>query len=180
MSTPIAVHPFTGAYVADPVHSTFGFAVVYNGASKFRGTLSDVEASFDGTSLAGSAAVESISIVEPEQFRAHLLSEDFFHTTEHPRISFASSDVALGEDGSATVVGDLTIRGVTKSITATGTYSAPTEGLGGIVRGGLDLETTFDRRDFGLTWQAELPGGGDAVAWEVTLEIQLFVVQGED
>lgn len=179
MSTPVATNPFAGAWTVDPVHSTFGFAVTYNGASKFRGTLSDVEARFDGTSLEGSATAESISIVEPAQFRAHLLSADFFHIEEHPKIAFASTDVTLGDDGSATVVGDLTIRGETKSVTATGTYAAPSEGLGGVTRGGLVLETRFDRRDFGLNWQAELPGGGDAVGWDVTLEIQLFVVPAE-
>lgn len=178
-TTPVAANPFAGSYAADTIHSTFGFAVVYNGSSKFRGTLSDVEATFDGSTLEGKATVESISIVEPEQFRAHLLSADFFHTEEHPEITFRSTDVTLGEDGSATVTGDLSIRGVTKSVTATGTWTAPTEGLGGAVRGGLDLETTFDRRDFGLDWNAELPGGGQAVAWDVTLEIQLFLVKAE-
>lgn len=178
-TTPVAANPFAGSYVVDPVHSTFGFAVVYNGASKFRGTFGDVEATFDGSTLNGSASVESISIVEPEQFRAHLLSEDFFHIGDHPRIEFTSSDVTLAEDGTATVVGDLTIRGITKSVTATGTWAAPSEGLGGVVRGGLVLETTVDRREYGLDWNADLPAGGQAVGWDVTLEIQLFVVKAE-
>lgn len=183
MSTETAVQPFTGTYTGDPVHSTFGFAVLYNGVSTFRGTLADVQARLvatdEGLSLEGAAKSESISIVEPEMFRAHLLSADFFHIDEHPEIAFRSTNIALGDDGGATVVGDLTIRGITREVTATGTYSAPTEGLGGITRGGLTLETTFDRRDFGLDWQAELPGGGDAVAWDVTLEIQLFLVPDE-
>jgi polyisoprenoid-binding protein YceI len=183
VSTSVATSQFAGAYVADPVHSSFGFAVTYNGASKFRGTLSDVQARLtagdDGVALEGAAQVESISIVEPAQFRAHLLSADFFHAEEHPEVSFHSKNVVLGDDGSATVVGDLTIRGATREVTATGTYAAPTEGLGGVLRGGLNLETTFDRRDFGLDWQAELPGGGQAVAWDVTLEIQLFLVPAE-
>ena len=72
-----AVQPYTGTWTADPVHSSFGFAVEYAGTGKFRGTLDDVTATLsagdDGLSLEGAARVESISIRSPEQFRAHVL-----------------------------------------------------------------------------------------------------------
>ena len=61
-----AVQPYTGAYVADPIHSSFGFAVEYSGRGKFRGTLDEVAATLtvgdDGLALEGAAKVESISI----------------------------------------------------------------------------------------------------------------------
>src|SRR4029453_19421719 len=100
-----AVQPFTGTFHADPVHSSFGFAVQYSGTGKFRGTLDDVAATLtageDGLSLGGSAQVESISIRQPEMFRAHVLGPEFFDAENHPEVSFKSTKVELSEDGTA-------------------------------------------------------------------------------
>ena len=85
----------SGTYTADPVHSSFGFAVSYQGVSVFRGTLGDVEATLTDGRLEGRAKVESISIRTPEQFRAHVLSEEFFDAANHPEVSFVSDDVDL-------------------------------------------------------------------------------------
>ncbi len=64
----------SGTYTADPVHSSFGFAVRYQGVSLFKGTLEEVDAKLVDGRLEGAAKVESISIRTPEQFRAHVLS----------------------------------------------------------------------------------------------------------
>ena len=85
----------SGTYVADPVHSSFGFAVRYQGVSLFRGTLDDVTASLTDGRLEGAAKVESISIRTPEQFRAHVLSAEFFDAENHPEVTFTSDDVEL-------------------------------------------------------------------------------------
>jgi polyisoprenoid-binding protein YceI len=68
--------------------------------------------------------------------------------------------------------GDLTIRGVTKPVTARGSYAAGVGISGGDVVG-FDLEATVDRRDYGINWQAELPRGGEVVGWDVVLQVQL-------
>src|SRR3712207_8474925 len=107
-----ATTPFAGTYTADPVHSSFGFAVRYQGVSLFRGTLTDVAATLADGRLEGTAKVESISIRTPEQFRAHVLSPEFFDAEGHPEVRFASSDVELREDGTARVSGELTIKGI--------------------------------------------------------------------
>ncbi len=122
MSTTTAL---AGTFNADPVHSSFGFAVKYQNVSIFRGTLGEVAATFADGKLEGTAQVESISIRTPEQFRAHVLSADFFDVENHPTVTFVSSDVDLADDGTAKVTGDLTIRGVTQPVTATGTWPAP-------------------------------------------------------
>src|SRR3954465_11111569 len=96
-----ATTPFAGTYVADPIHSSFGFAVRYQGVSIFRGTLGDVSATLADGRLEGTAQVESISIRTPEQFRAHVLGEEFFDAANHPTVTFASSDLDLREDGTA-------------------------------------------------------------------------------
>ena len=113
-----------GTYAADPVHSSFGFAVRYQGVSIFRGTLDDVAATLADGRLEGTAQVESISIRTPEQFRAHVLSEEFFDAANHPTVTFVSDDLDLREDGTAEVAGELTIKGITNPVTATGTWIA--------------------------------------------------------
>jgi len=174
MSTTTAL---AGTFNADPVHSSFGFAVKYQNVSIFRGTLGEVTATFVDGKLEGSAKVESISIVTPEQFRAHVLSADFFDVENHPTVDFTSTDVILNDDATATVNGDLTIRGVTKPVTATGTWQAPSQDAFGNTRAHLQLEVTIDRTDFGLNWNMPLPAGGNALANDVTLAVDIALVQ---
>ena len=174
MSTTTAL---AGTYNADPVHSSFGFAVKYQNVSIFRGTLGEVTATFADGKLEGSAKVESISIVTPEQFRAHVLSADFFDVENHPTVTFTSTDVTLNDDATATVNGELTIRGVTKPVTATGTWQAPSADAFGNTRAHLQLDTTIDRTEFGLNWNMPLPAGGNALADEVTLTVDIALVQ---
>jgi polyisoprenoid-binding protein YceI len=174
MSTTTAL---AGTFNADPVHSSFGFAVKYQNVSNFRGTLGDVSATFADGKLEGTAQVESISIVTPEQFRAHVLSADFFDVENHPTVNFTSTDVTLNDDATAVVTGDLTIRGVTQSVTATGTWQAPSADAFGNTRAHLQLETTIDRTAFGLNWNMPLPAGGNALANDVTLAVDIALVQ---
>jgi polyisoprenoid-binding protein YceI len=175
-----AVKELSGTYEADTVHSVFGFSVLHNDISTYRGTLDDVSATLsaeDGElSIEGAAKVESISIREPEQFRGHVLGEEFFKAADHPEVSFRSSSVELDE-GRATVAGELTIAGITREVTATGSYEQPIADPVGDDRVAIELETTFDRREFGFDWQMELPSGGDVLAWDVTLDIHLELTQ---
>src|SRR3954451_23850974 len=98
MSTATAL---SGTYVADPIHSSFGFAVRYQGVSLFRGTLDEVNATLTDGRLEGTAKAESISIRTPEQFRAHVLSGEFFDAANHPKVKFTSSDLDVSDDGTA-------------------------------------------------------------------------------
>jgi polyisoprenoid-binding protein YceI len=180
-----ATKAIEGTYEADPIHSVFGFSVVHNGISTYRGNLEDVSASLrakDGEfELEGAAKVESISIREPEEFRAHVLSEEFFNAAEHPEVRFRSSSIELGEDGRARVTGELEVAGKTRELTATGTYREPIAGPDGNERTAFELEAKFDRRDFGFDWQMKLPSGGDVLDWDVTLNVHLELIRvGED
>ena len=167
----------SGTYTADPVHSSFGFAVKYQGISIFRGTLDDVTATLVDGKLEGTAQVESISIRTPEQFRAHVLSEEFFDAANHPTVTFTSSDLDLREDGTAVVAGELTIRGITKPVEAQGSWTAPAPDAFGNTRGHLQLEAVIDRTQWEMNWNLPLPSGGKALANEVTLTIELALVQ---
>jgi polyisoprenoid-binding protein YceI len=175
-----AVQPFSGTYRAQPVPSSFAFAVRHSGVFTFRGSLSDVAATLrgdgDGLALEGSARVDSISVLEPPAMRASVLGPDFFDAESHPEITFRSTAVHLDDDGLAAVDGELTIRGVTRPVTATGHYAPPRQASFGEVAG-LQLQTSFDRREFGFDWQMELPGGGDAVGWDVEVDIDLLLMR---
>ncbi len=165
-----------GAFNADPVHSSFGFAVKYQGVSVFRGTLNEVTARLADGTLEGAAKVESISIVTPEQFRAHVLSPEFFDAANHPEVTFRSRDLDLAEDGTAVVKGELTIKGITNPVTAKGTWVAPAADAFGSTRAHLNLEAVIDRTQWQINWNAPLPSGGKALANEVTLTVELALV----
>jgi polyisoprenoid-binding protein YceI len=178
MST-TAVQPLAGTYTADPVHSSFAFAVRYMGVSTFRGTLGDVRATLevgpDGATLEGAAQIESISIRTPQQFREHVLSADLFDVANHPQVTFRSTRVELADDGRAVVDGELTIKGTTLPVHAEGGWTPEAE-LFGSRKGGLTLETTIDRTAYGLSWNADLPTGGKALADDVALTVELTLL----
>ena len=168
-----ATQPLNGTFKADPVHSSFGFAVRHMGVSTFRGTFSDVDATLADGVLDGRAKVESISIVSPADFRAHVLGEDFFAADAHPEVTYRSTAVDLADDGTATVRGELTIKGITREVVATGTWTPPAEGPWGGEVAALELSADIDRTQFGMTWNAPLPKGGNILAEQVTLTVHL-------
>ncbi|MCL2770310.1 MAG: YceI family protein [Solirubrobacterales bacterium] len=164
-----------GTYTSDPVHSSFGFAIKHNGISTFRGHFQEVAATLENGVLTGTAQVESVSTpIAP--LKEHLLSPEFFNASDTPTIEFRSSEIRVAQDGAAEVTGELTIRGVTKPVTARGTYGAG-QNMRGAEIVGFELEATIDRRDYGLDWQAQLPSGGDVIAWDVTLEVRLELLK---
>jgi polyisoprenoid-binding protein YceI len=169
--------PLSGTYTVDPVHSSFGFAVKYQGVSVFRGTLGDVEATLAGGRLEGTAKVESISIRTPDQFRAHVLSPEFFDAANHPEVRFVSDELDLREDGTAKVAGRLTIKGITKPVVATGTWTVPAADAFGNTRGHLTLEAVIDRTDWDMNWNMPLPSGGNVLANDVTLTVDVSLVE---
>ena len=173
-----AVQPLTGTYHAMPTPSAIAFAVRHSGVFSYRGSLSEVAATLrgdgDALTLEGSARVDSISVVEPAAMRASVLGPEFFDAERHPELTFRSTAVSLDSDGLVAVDGELTIRGVTRPVAASGHYAPPRPSSFGEI-GGLQLQTSFDRREFGFDWQMELPGGGNAVGWEVDVDIDLLL-----
>jgi polyisoprenoid-binding protein YceI len=182
MST-VAVKPFQGTFRAQPEPSTFAFTVRHSGVFGYRGSFSDVDATLRGDGdvlvLEGSARVESITVVAPAAMRASVLGPAFFDAEHHPEISFRSTAIRLDDEGRADIEGELAIRGVTRPISASGSYAAPRLASFGEIAG-LQLRTTFDRREFGFDWQMELPGGGNAVGWDVELDIDLLLKRDAD
>jgi polyisoprenoid-binding protein YceI len=168
-----------GTYVVDQVHSSIGFAVVHNGVATFRSGFGSYEARLSGGEvprLDGIVVVASIEIDE-EQLKGHLLSPEFFDAERHPRLRFHSSELSIAEDGSARVRGELEIRGETREVEASGRWAQLGADLSGKPRVALSLETSVDRRSFGLDWQAELPSGGEVLDYEVKIAVELELVE---
>lgn len=170
-----------GTWVVDPVHSSIAFAVTHNGVTTFRSGFEKYEARLSGGEeprLEGTVEVESIEIDE-EMLKGHLLSPEFFDTQRFPRLRFTSSELSVGEDGTARILGALEIRGETREVEASGRFAQLGGDLAGKERVGFSLETTVDRRNFGLDWQAQLPSGGDVLDYAVTISVELELVREE-
>lgn len=178
----VATQPFTGTFVADPAHSSFQFAVKHMKVTTFRATFDDVDARViadaQGIRLRGTARVESVSIKSPPEFREHVVnSGEFFDARNHPEITFAADDMVFDQDGTVAVNGMLTIKGITKPFTASGTYQPLVEDPYGSVRSAIELSATVDRRHWDISWQAPLPKGGDVLGYEVALSAHVELVK---
>jgi polyisoprenoid-binding protein YceI len=170
--------PFTGSFTADRDHSSFQAQLRHMGVGSFRTGFTDVEARLEngpgGARLSGRARVASITIMRPPEFRAHVVEgEDFFAGHD---LAFESRRLEFSDDGTVAAEGVLTMRGVERPITASGTYLGPVEDIYNGHRAALDLEAEIDRRDWGMTFQAKLPRGGDVLSWNVRLSVHLELV----
>ena len=175
MATDVTQDRLAGTWNYNPVHSAANFSVKYL-VAPFRGRFEDVDATFADGTLTGKVKAASI-VVKDENLAAHLQSPEFFDAETHPEITFTSRDIAIDGDR-VTVEGDLTIKGVTKPVTATGTVAGPAEHPAGHTALGFELETTIDRTAFGLSWNAPLPkGGGFALSNDVKLVVELEFIQ---
>jgi polyisoprenoid-binding protein YceI len=166
-----------GTWTADRVHSSVGFEVEHM-VSTFRGHFEEYDVKLADGRLEGTVSVPSVRVYD-ENLEAHLQSPDFFDAELHPELRFASRDLTVDGEGHLTLEGDLTIKGTTKPVTATGRYVHVEADMGGGERIGLQLETTLDRREFGLNWNAPLPKGGFALGNDVTLVVALELVPVE-
>jgi polyisoprenoid-binding protein YceI len=170
-----------GTWQSDPVHSTVGFAVRH-AVGTFRGGFGQFEASLSDSSgeprLSGRVPVESVEVKE-ENLETHLLSPEFFDRDRTPEITFESSKVA-GDGDELVVDGELTVKGITRAVTARGKLTGPIPGADGKDRLGIELETTVDRHDYGLDWNMDMPDGSKILGDEVTLTVHLELIKEQD
>ncbi len=159
----------------DPVHSSIGFAVKHSGVMTFKGDFAEVDAKLADGRLEGTAKVASVRVDDPNLV-GHLQSPDFFDAEQNPELRFVSSSIERDGDNVA-IAGDLTLRGESRPVELAGTISGPITDGYGKERLGLDLETTINRRDFGIDWGQELPSGEPMLADDVLITANLALVQ---
>jgi polyisoprenoid-binding protein YceI len=165
-------------FAIDKTHSEAIFQVRHL-VTKVRGRFTDLGGSiaFDEASPAASSVTftiqaASIDTGTPDR-DAHLRSADFLHVEQYPTLTFVSTAIeALGGDKFA-VTGDLTMRGVTKRITLPVTFLGKAKDPWGNEKLGFEAETTINRKDYGLTWNAALETGGFLVGDEVKISVSI-------
>lgn len=170
-----------GTWTVDPVHSAIHFAITHNRIATFRSRFTGFAATLTGgeaPELEGSVEVASIDIDEA-QLKGHLLSPDFFDAERYPELRFSSTELSVADDGSVRLAGELQVRGTTHTVQANGRFGALGADLGGNQRVGLSFETSLDRRDVDLGWNADLPSGGQVLEYDVAINVELELVQQE-
>ena len=166
-----------GTYAIDAAHSTASFGVRHLGISTVKGSFGAVS----GTVTLGEtlSTLQTTARMDPATISTgnadrdgHLQSPDFFDVAQYPEITFTSTSVQPGDGDAFTLMGDLTMHGVTKPVTLQGTYLGSAR-MGETQKVGFTASGELDRREWGLTWAQTNEVGEALVGDEVTLEIQI-------
>ena len=169
-----------GTWDIDPTHSTVGFSVRHMMVSKVRGyfrTFSGVLVTAeDPTASTVEATIDMDSIdTRQEQRDAHIRSADFFDVGNHTEMTFRSTEVRT-DGADRTVVGDLTIKGITKPVE----LALEVNGFGpdayGGTRAGFSAKTEISRKDFGVDIDMPMDGGGVGVGDKISIELEIEAV----
>jgi polyisoprenoid-binding protein YceI len=175
----MSTSPAPGVYNVDAVHSTIGFVARHLVAAKVRGNFTDFSGvitigdSFENSTV--EATVKAASITTNNEMRdGHLKSGDFLEEETYPTLSLKSTKITAKGGDKFDLVADLTIKGITKSVTfnveylGTGPSMAP-----GVDVTGFEASAEIDRRDFGVNFEGSLENGSLVVGNKIVLEIAL-------
>lgn len=170
----------------DTAHTQIQFSVRHMMISNVRGRFENVTGTvdFDDQNPARSKVevqieAASISTREPQR-DAHLRSPDFLNAEAYPYLTFKSKRVKKLGDGRGEIIGDLTIRDVTREVALDVEYSGQAKNPWGNVSAGFSAQTTINRKDWGLNWNKTLETGGWLVGDDVTINIDLEIVKQVD
>ena len=168
-------------YKIDKSHSEAIFQVRHL-VTKVRGRFTDFEGAIDysdanpeQSSVHFTIKATSIDTAEPDRDN-HLRSGDFFDVEKYPQITFVSKRITKRGTETFDVVGDLTMHGVTKEVVLPVAHLGKAKDPWGNERLGFEGETTLNRKDYGLTWNAALETGGFLVGDEVKISLQIQAV----
>lgn len=178
-----SIAELTGDYVLDPAHTRIGFVARHAMVTKVRGAFHQFEgtAHLDGTDPSRSSGqvvikVESID-TGVEQRDQHLRTNDFLDAPTYPDITFRSTSVEPRSDTEYRVTGDLTIKDTTRPVTIDFEYTGNAVDPYGNLRVGLEGSVAISRKEFGVTWNATLEGGGVLVGDKVVLEFDISAIK---
>jgi polyisoprenoid-binding protein YceI len=186
MTTVTAPSTVTGSYAIDASHSRIGFVARHAMVTKVRGSFNEFEGTgyFDADQPANShleLVIKAASIDTRNADRdGHLRGNDFFDMDEYPKITFRSTSVEQTGHAEYRVTGDLTIKGITKPVSVDFDYTGAVVDPWGNQRIGLEGNTTINRKDWGVSWNAALEAGGVLVSEKVTLEFEVSAVRTGD
>jgi len=167
----------------DPVHSHIEFSVRHLMITTVKGRFTGVDGtvSIDEANLSNSEVdirIDASTIDTREAQRdAHLRSADFLDVEKFPHITFTSKRVADRKGDAFTLVGALTIHGVTKEVALAVTDEGRGKDPWGGERAGFSASTTINRKDFGLHWNVALETGGVVVGEKIEIGIEIEAVR---
>jgi polyisoprenoid-binding protein YceI len=168
-------------YKIDKSHSEAIFQVrhlvtkVRGRFTDFEGAIEFDEANPEHSSVQFTIAATSIDTAEPDRDK-HLRSADFFDVETFPQITFRSKTITKRGTESFDVTGDLTMHGVTREVVLPVAHLGKAKDPWGNERLGFEAETTLNRKDYGLTWNAALETGGFLVGDDVKVSLQIQAV----
>ncbi|MCD9623303.1 YceI family protein [Rhabdothermincola salaria] len=177
-----SIHDLTpGTWDVDPSHTTVGFVGRHLMITKVRGRFSGVTGTVtvaeDRTQSSVTATIDMASVDTRDEGRdAHLRGEDFFDVEHHPTMTFASTEVRQ-DGGDFVLVGDLTIKGVTKPVELELEFDGVSGDPWGGTRAGFTAKGEVNRKDWGLEWNVALETGGVLVGDKIKIELDVQVVQ---
>ncbi|KGN42909.1 YceI family protein [Knoellia aerolata] len=163
----------SGTWTIDASHTEVGFVARHLMVSKVRGTFREVSGTVEvaedvtQSSVEVAAQIASVETGSPDR-DTHLKSADFFDAEQFPAMTFRSTSF----DG-ATLAGDLTIKDVTKPVTFDVEFGGVGQDPWGNTKAGFEATTTVNRKDWGLTWNAAVEGGGVLVSDKITITIDV-------
>jgi polyisoprenoid-binding protein YceI len=173
----------TGTYTLDPAHTRIGFTARHAMVTKVRGAFNEFTGTvvLDGANPANSTATVTIKAASidtrNEQRDGHLRSNDFLSMEEYPEITFVSTSAKETGENEFELTGDLTIRGVTNSITIPFTFEGVATDPFGNVRAGFEGSVAISRSDYGISWNAALETGGVLVSDKIVLEFEISAIK---
>ncbi|HEY5185573.1 MAG TPA: YceI family protein [Actinomycetes bacterium] len=181
--TTTSLTELTGRYTLDPTHTRIGFLARHAVVTKVRGSFNEFEADvvLDGDDPSRSSASVTIAVssidTRNDQRDAHLRSNDFLDLENHPQITFVSTSARQVDDTTFELTGDLTIKGVTRTVPVAFEYEGAAKDPFGNLRVGFEGSATVSRKDFGITWNAALETGGVLVSDKIVLEFEVSAIK---
>jgi polyisoprenoid-binding protein YceI len=174
--------PDAGTFTLDPVHTSIGFIARHLMVAKVRGHFTDFTGSIviadDPVFSTAEATILTASIdTSGPQRDAHLRSADFFDSDSYAAMKFRSTTVVPRVAQTYTVLGELTIKDLTRPIQLDVEFNGQVIDPWGQQRIAATATAEIDRRDFGLTWNAPLEGGGLMVGNTIRIEIEAEAVR---
>lgn len=179
-TTPAAL---SGVYVLDPTHTRLGFVARHAMVTKVRGQFTDYSADItldfeDPTRSRAAVTIQVASIdTSNTQRDEHLRANDFFDVPTYPTITFTSTGVTRVGDDTFVLVGDLTIKDVTKTVEVEFEHTGTARDPWGQTRAGFEGRAVINRKDWGVNFNAALETGGLLVSEKITLEFDLSAVK---
>jgi polyisoprenoid-binding protein YceI len=182
---PLDVEAETARWDIDPDHSVIEFRVTHMLVSKTSGRFQDyrgfVEMDADAKTLKTIEATinpESIN-TNQEKRDTHLRNADFLDVKQFPTMTYKMKTYQK-QDNAYKVIGDFTLRGVTKEVTLIGTFNGVTKDPWGNTRAGFTAEGTLNRKDFGMIWNKTLDNGGLVVGNEVQIRLDIECIKAKN